>query len=825
MIALVAMASAFGGGEVAVVEGTLRPGRIGTLQVARTPLPATASETMGAPGPLADLGMQGASVLRTRTVRPGIVELEVVPHLDATRLEIRLGEVRFRYPVVEVPPTPLEVPARVAGRTQQDDLSFLVRSTTTPGLSTDDVGVYPSEGTATLASGDKAGQVVVTLQTEKRSAPRVIPTLVIDHRGLRRPVMVPVVLRAQPSLSVSAEAGSTLVLEVGRRTYGPVEVPQSGKVSIRVDQYPGEAVARVRASDDLGNTNTSERSLATTQQPSLVIAPAGRWVPGEPPPPVHVVALRPSGAPWSEAPSCQTPQIPLDLQLLEPGWWSIAFPNGGDYWRSAKQDLRIACTVGEVTRSIRVELMHGVPERLSLEVIPEDLRSEYPVAELRAVVEDVRGDRLDVRGLAVVANHGEVVVRDQSSTLRGEYQGQEAVSHEGDRIIATYQQPPGPGPVTDVELGFGGVPGVDGGPLTVYARALNARREPVAFVPLRVRVDSESRSVMTQADGWASTTLDVPGSREPRLISAETAVATRRALAIPGESGVGGPDQADLRIEKTVGIRAGRLGQVSVNVEPKVLRAGPGTMANIVVRLEDRSGRPVTDEPPTLEASEGRILPLFTRPDGTLIAQFVPSPSRQARVVQITASVEGGVKYTTEIAIEPRGTKATVGPFVGIQTNFGRLRALQIGADVDIRARSRLLGDALMIRIGLHGTTSRSTAILNESIETELRSTMTSLDLAASLRDDRGPVSLWVGIGGSAAIQWSSVAFDEIQALLGRDLVAGPMALAGLSRRTPVGELLFEARGYLIPAPADQDIGYTGNLGGVTVGVGYRLVY
>jgi len=823
MIAWFAIAAAWGSGQVVVVEDTLVPGRIATLQIARSPVQATTRPPGEPPAQdLSDLRLSGAQLLRTRSVRAGVTDLEVVPDPGSPVVEVRLGSERFRFPVAESPVTPLRRPGRVVGTAPDEAVFFTLTSTTAPRLRAEELRLVASEGQLSLGPGRNPDDLAVTLQPDPSSVPRVVPVAVIDLRADRRPAVVPVVLRARPRLNVKAAPGSSVTLTLGRRAYGPVTVPDSGVVGIRVDQYPGESLATVRASDDLGNTTTSELPLATSGQPSLLVLPTGLWLPGAPPPPIHVVALRPNGAPWPETPRCEVPRTSLPLRQLEPGWWTVDLPNGGDPWRDAREDLRVACTVSDVTRTARVQQMVGVPERVGLSVGPRDLRSDYPIADVRAEVEDSFGDRVDLDGLTVTAEHGALDLVEQGRSLRGEYRGHDAVEPGSDTVTARYRRPAGPGPVTALELGFGDVPGLEGGSFLIHARALNARGAPVAYVPLRLMADGQQRSVMTQANGWASTKLDVPAGRRPRVVSAAAAVVSRNALALPGEAGIGGPERPDLQAEATVRVRAGRFADVSVTAEPQVLRAGPGSVATVVVRLVDRSGRPVIDESVRLEASEGRVLPAYARPDGTMVAQFVPDESREARVAKVSAAI-GDFRSSTEVTILAAPSRGSVGPFLGVQSNLGELQSLLLGLDADFRTRA--LRDSLVIRFGFHGTRTTDEATLPGFAEAEIRSTVTSLDLGAALRDDRGPLSLWLGVGGTVAIQWSDIRFDMLPKLEGRDLLGGLMVYGGLSRRALLGEWLIEARGYLVPATAAPDIGYTGNLGGLSVGVGYRLVY
>ena len=259
-------------------------------------------------------------------------------------------------------------------------------------------------------------------------------------------------------------------------------------------------------------------------------------------------------------------------------------------------------------------------------------------------------------------------------------------------------------------------------------------------------------------------------------------------------------------------------------MEPAILRAGPGAVAYVIVRLEDGAGQAVIDEEVTLEATEGEIGELRARPDGTLVATFTPAVTDRPREVEITARTES-IRTSTHLALEPRVVQFSFGPWVGGHSNLGILAGPAGGVDVDVRLRAPGLGESLIWRTAAVGMGLRAAVnVEGVSPSVDVRMTVVPISTMLLFRQDGGPWAVWAGGGGTVAPQFSQNRIGGRLMSSGYGLLGGPAVTAGASRRAPGGEVIVTVLGMWLPAPR-KELGFSGNLGGLMGGIGYRLVY
>jgi hypothetical protein len=314
--------------------------------------------------------------------------------------------------------------------------------------------------------------------------------------------------------------------------------------------------------------------------------------------------------------------------------------------------------------------------------------------------------------------------------------------------------------------------------------------------------------------------------RRPLVVSARTSARPGllvQALALPGEGAHSGPGSADLEVSQALTIRPGRVSGISISVEPDILRAGPGAVAWVFVELEDSAGRPVSDEPVELFATEGSLGELRPRPDGTLVAEYTPVAEDGSREIEITASTVS-VRSSTRLLLEPRVVRLSVGPWAGGHTNFGSIVAPAGGLDVDMRIRSRLVGEAMILRWSGSVSGFRSEAVTDVGPPAELRSVLVPVGVGVLFRQDLGPWAVWAGAGAMLAVHSLQVRFGDRLASQGMGLLIGQQLMVGGAHRAPLGEFVLTLQGSRIPA-GDEDVGYRGNLGGLQGGLGWRVVY
>jgi hypothetical protein len=375
----------------------------------------------------------------------------------------------------------------------------------------EELQVDVSEGRATIERVEQG--LVVVLRPEALVHPRWILVAVRDRRSESAPVVARVRVRSRPRLPLQVEPGVTLSLEVGGRQYGPFVASETGSIDGRVDQYPGEGAATAVLTDRLGNTTRTEIPLVVDGEPTLVGSSGLELLPGRPPPTFHVAAVQAGGGWSADAPTCRAPFGAVPVRQEAPGTWFGALPALVE-----PQDLRVLCTLGGRQAVIRIPVA-PVPARLSLRVWPQDLRADFPTAEVRVALEDWRGERLPVDRVSLSAVRGHVEPLGGGGVVGlAEYDGATAVAAGRDTVTATYRPPPGVGPVVEVELSWSAVSAAG---VTLGARALDARRRPVAGAALRLWAGGDAQDVVTDGDGAASAVLAHDTSDGPVTVGAD----------------------------------------------------------------------------------------------------------------------------------------------------------------------------------------------------------------------------------------------------------------------------------------------------------------
>ncbi|MEZ4240853.1 MAG: hypothetical protein R3F59_32790 [Myxococcota bacterium] len=254
-----------------------------------------------------------------------------------------------------------------------------------------------------------------------------------------------------------------------------------------------------------------------------------------------------------------------------------------------------------------------------------------------------------------------------------------------------------------------------------------------------------------------------------------------------------------------------------------MLRAAPGAVAYVYVRMEDASGKAVHDEAITLTASAGALGELRTRGDGTLVATYTPDPGDKRGEVEVTASTPT-LNSSAHLVLEPRMVQLSFGPWLGAHTNFGELSGPSGGVDVDVRVRTPLLGELAVLRLAAATMGAHTEASTGVGPPVDLRATVVPLSALLLFRQDAGGWAVWAGGGGTFAPRYTQIRFGDELVSSSVGALLGPTVAAGVSRRVPAGEVVLTAQGSWLPAPR-EDVGYSGNLGGLLAGLGYRLVY
>ena len=695
-----------------------------------------------------------------------------------------------------------------------DTVELIFASTRPP--TTDQVLVVSSEGQVRSVKIVPGGLSVTVAPGPERVA-RVLAVGVLD---LRTPGQVPafatVRLRAHHGGQVSAEPGSRLSIRIGGRGYGPWVADQAGTAAVSFDALPGESNYELTVADDLGNTQTVINPVPTLARPAFVGLPRANFDrPG-----AWLAAWDARGQPMGGAPpSCRLGPLREPARAWAKGQWSWSAPPG------SSQDQVAVCTLSEATTTVRVASAVPTPARLALRVYPESVSVDFPLAEVQAWLVDERDQRLAPDGIVLNATAGRLTTVAANDTVRADYDGSLAAPSGGDDIRATWRRPAGSGPAARIEL----CAGIESGAKTAVVRVLDAVGGPLSEVPVELRSrgldggPARAFAILSDARGYARFPIGdealhlgaSSGSAAGEMLVARDLDVTSECLARADSHG------ADLVARVRLPISTGRVRQVSIETEPRTLRLDPGATALLRVRLLDGAGGVVRDEPVSLAVSEGVLTAPVADADGTITARFTPGPATVGRTVAITASA-GESRVATTLDLVPREVHGGVSLSAGYLTGFGVVES----PTGTIAVEHRLPVAGLSIRLGVMAYG------LDQDIHDELsgeiirvRGVFFPLEGGVSYVQRGARWSLGAGIGLVVVPYGLAADYEAGQAAGGPGLSApGVVARALGAYRFGQAEAVVEA-GYLLYTLPDGLVGISGNAGGLTGSLGYRLLY
>ncbi len=801
--------------EVVVTDGALHPGQASRIEVAVT-------NDDGSPSSRPPrLVANGATLTLLGQRAPGVWSASLTPDTGIESVRIssvgKTVSVARPLPVVPLVVGALQVPRRVDATV--DDLTVDVLVTGDDLPSAEALVVTVGEGTVESVVATAEG-LLITVAVDNNAYARMVPVGVADGRFDAAPSWTQLRIRARPRLNLQTEPNATVALTVGQRQYGPFVASQTGTVTANIDQYPGERSAEAVFTDDLGNSTRTSLPLSSNGQDQLTAMVTGVIDRDGVPPALYLVSRTASGTVrGGSAPVCRTAAARIEAIPVVGDQWYVPLPDQTD---GEVQELRLQCEHGVgVSVRPRVPVVQGVAANLRLRVWPESMSSDFPVAEVYAVVEDARGERLSVDGVTVLPEVGAFEPEANSPfALRGEYLGRRAISAGRDTILATYQTPLGGPDVHRWVTRYGPVPG--GGGVQVFARALDGQGRPVSGVAVRMDAGADAVDAVTGDNGWAQGIAAIPDGIGPLVLTAVSPGVLGRTVAVRGTPGRGGPAVADLSVMREVSIEAGRVEDLVVRVDPPVLYTGNGAVAFVTVTVNDRSGGTVADADVELTTSEGELGPLAQASDGSWRAEFTPAPGERARDVTLTARAETA-SASTRLILQPRPLVRAPAIGIGALTNFGQVTSPMLAVDTDWRIP--FIGGSTILRVGAATYSGRNEVDIPGAGKNTVQMNVVPISVSILARRELGARALWLGLGGVFAPYAGVSRFNEVIAARGVGVLPpGIMVSGGVGQRFGGGEVTLEARGIALASPGGP-ISFQGPVGGAALIVGYRLIY
>ena len=688
-------------------------------------------------------------------------------------------------------------------------------------VSASELVVRSSEGSAVIEVDTREVRVIVTPSPDRGA--RIVAVGIADRGQPGGGVVFGIArLRARQSAVLNVGVGSTVQIKVGRRSYGPFDADASGVAHVTFDVLPGETRFDISAADDLGNTQHVPSPLPANLSPVLVgvDVAAGRLAGAR----LTLGVWNASGGAWTgEPPNCRGPiGEALVVRSYGAGMWQVDATLPPESLASAF-DLRLDCAVAESAARFRIPLAAVAPSRVELRAYPDTVSSDFPVAQVQALVVDPHGDRLPPDGLTLYAVSGHLDSQVVDGALRADYRGDAAVAFGKDTIHAEWRAPPGSGAVWTLD--FRGA-AVSGG-IEVRARALDVLGRPLVNVLIRGEVVGERWATTTGANGWGSAVVTRPPGSLWLAMAEAANVSRATAVFAAGPGALPDLQAPDLEATLVLPIQSGRVRRVQLDVSPRPLIIGTGEVGKITVRMLDSVGAPVRDEAVTITATAGTVVQGGARPDGSIEAIYTPAPGALAGSVTITAATSSST-IDTELELVPRPVVGSLGLDVGWLSNFGSISSPALS--VTLENRLPLLPETVSNL--LRGRLSVSTYAMESElvdpvslVKVEVSSRFVPLTLGVVAESRTGNRTVEVGVSGVLAPFGLSADFDGSNGIVGTGVAPPGLQLhAGAAIRRGISEFYAEGRYLFLNAP-NGVISFEGSVGGVSLSAGYRVLY
>ncbi|TVQ86471.1 MAG: hypothetical protein EA397_19935 [Deltaproteobacteria bacterium] len=385
-------------------------------------------------------------------VQPGVYAFSWTPAAVSSPQEVTL-EIRTRTPdkvkvlrqakVTLRPPTAtgLQIssnpPQLVLGQDASGTISFSLDNAA-GGVSASDIAVLANVGEVENITHLGGGKFTARYVTPKVNFPQLAIVSVVD---LRNPdtahgvVVIP--LQGKVDYPVQATAGSSVIMRIGGRDFGPTPVDANGRAKVPVIVPPGIPMAtKVEVKD--GQTSEEELDLRVPETRRLSFLPPLRSVPadGATKVPVRIAVFTPEGQPDSGAKvsfSAEGGEVGTARSLGD-GLFEVDFTP--DFSNVAAQGKITASLEDSTvqTASLDVTLAPALPTRVELSTDPDPLDADTTEFKLVAKLQGPGDEPLSARELTLLLAGASLkgAVKDQGD---GTYSAQ-LTSEEGAVVTA-----------------------------------------------------------------------------------------------------------------------------------------------------------------------------------------------------------------------------------------------------------------------------------------------------------------------------------------------------------------------------------------------------
>ena len=662
----------------------------------------------------------------------------------------------------------------------------------------------------------------------------------------------PVVVKK--TLELPAPAGTTAVLTVGERQFGPLPAGPDGRVRFEVERDPRVTVGRLRIVTADGSVTESDVELAFGEGPRFTFVPPPPGAMADPDKKVQVtvVAVNPDGSPWTG----QAPAVKVDRGTVS---GVVAASVAGRFVVSYTPDAK----AGTVTFTATLD---GQSASRSMQLVaPADQNARSGAFDPVTLEGSARDATFTIEGAAP----GGIYV--EGGALRGRMSGSgpftQAVRLNGSSAQMVVRGGPpvqaSGRPVTRLFMwtAESTVQADAARQVPVVVVAVDDQGQPVPKVPLALSVAVGTGSIpdelTTGADGVAAGLYTVGNQVGPVTLVAEGAgVRTAAPLFLEGAGYTGG----ELSVSgdaRTIADRQAWMDAVAVAragrpfpaAQPAVAPMTGADMARLEAekKAQERAAKKAARTPAATTAdsgggsekpaaASGGADPLtgfgpppadgLGRSDLRVGLHFGAMPRNYSATSEGDGSVPGGEAEFTTPSLNAPSFDARAVKWFGTVGAEGRLRyvsqplavplsdtPLQVGG-TELLLGARLRGPIFpgltwQLGGGFHAQALSAFTLTDAEIQ-EARETLNGVRIAGGSTLDRGAFYLSTELAGSFTLSPSSFQFDTV---LGYEVVPNLAVQAVYS---------FTKRGATV-ADGDAEIDVSESLNGIFIGAAYTL--
>jgi hypothetical protein len=344
---------------------------------------------------------------------------------------------------------------------------------------------------------------------------------------------------------------------------------------------------------------------------------------------------------------------------------------------------------------------------------------------------------------------------------------------------------------------------------------------PIEDVLVNFVVEGATLQKRTRNGGWATVTAPWPKGKSYVVAEIQVGDLKRRTIILPGDRAEAAAGSPDLLTDLVIPIRPGRIHGLSLAPQPREL-TNDGQTGTVEVWAEDKQGRVISSPDILIDVSSGAVGPVQYKANGVAVVTFSPEIGAPPGLVRVTASTgDGRFSASTQVSVIHPEQSWSVGLKGGLLVGSGGLMSPYFGSFVERKTPVSFLFGRLSFATFWANSEDRD-PVTGDRVNMSMQAF--PIGFGGVFRRGVGRFPFWGGAQVVMAPYRLDVAIDQDQQGAWNWMSPGAAVNTGVAMRVLGGEVFAELE-YLFLASPGQAYGWTGPVGGVVAGLGFKLIY